>query len=1048
MSNGHYQGYRQLDRHTWEALIAHFQPVLADERALLDRLLAFASFIRYTDEGAAQQLHPVYFDQLLDSLRKLTEANALDEFSPNGQMEPSQALLFATLQSLHQLLEDFNGRWKAFPAWYANRVLHVKALPASPDYTYVQFIKQVPGPLVVPRGARVTGSSRERGPVAFHTLEPTQLSDIALKRMFKVYLHRERNVFPANVLKAPTAMMVADLTHRNAESSTFGSTTNVEGKHPVGLQVESPALLLREGLRHVDMSFEAENLVGERSPWGSDGWLMRVLTKNVASEKARSDIICELDLDKVFSNIFYLEISTAEGWTPVGTYVLERVPDRLAFVIKYDLLEDFPETTPCNADVHGQETRYPALKVLLNRNAWLYPLIWLEQFHLAKINIQTRVEGITHLQLYNELGRVDNAVSFSPFGLMNERGAWFAVGNYEMASKNTQTIGLSITWQQLPTDSGGLATYYSGYNASIDNLSFQLQARYLADYRWRPIPTRKPLYLFMAADSTGHPKHFPVGRLAEETHLHDVPVAEMLPLDVPEQEYRYGTRSKQGFVSFVLDKPEMGFGNRRYRQLFTDSMIKKVAKRKKVDALNPPISPLVERMLLAYTAKDEINLSQAISTGKGVLRHIYPFGSKQVYPRKDNEPIAFAYNVPNDFNLMLEIDDVQPHSELQLFIDLVPEQKNVGLLELPEVVWQWGNGYYWEPLPSGVIRTNTTRNFLVNGLVVLRFKDIPDERVRDEHGRVWLCVSVVKNPQSVPLLKRIVSNVALVMRDLSAMNTVLPSGFQLTNCRVPGITAVRQVVPFFGRTERETDSDKLTRVAEHIAHRGKAVTPHDFERLVLQHFPDIAAVCCLAGYDATANEGNGAAKAGVITLVVFPKRPNERVDKYPYCVANRLLDIYQFFGPRMPQGVSRIAVINPVYEEIIVRAKITVLPGADEALVHEDIKNQIDGVVAPWKDGAQLPDLGHVFRLSELDAAMRTSSVKDLTFTVFQLIRYGASNYRLKRYDKPEQVVRPSTRHAVLTTAQQHVIGHKLNPHFGIDEMSIDHNFVIYGEEE
>jgi len=1047
VSNGNYQGSRQQDRQAWEALIGLFQPVQADERALLDRLLAFASFLKYTDHDTQQQ-QPVYFDQLLDGLRKLAADDALSDFSPNGNMEPSQALIYATLQRLHSLLNNFNGRWSAFPAWYADRVLHVNTLPATPDHTYVQFIKQVPGPLVVPKETRITGSSRKHGGVAFHTLEPTQLSDIALKRMFKVYLNSERNVFPANVLKAPTALMVADLTHRNAESSTYGKTATVEVKHPVGLQVESPALLLREGLRHVDMTFESEKVVGNRNPWGHDGWLMHVLTKNMGSDNERNALARKLDLEKVFGYIFYLEISTADGWTPVATYVLERHPDQLAFVIKFDLPEDFSETIPCTHELHGQDTHHPALKILLNRNAWLYPLIWLEQFHLAKITIQTRVEGITNLQLYNELGRVDNAVSFSPFGLTNEKGAWFAVGNYEMAVKNTQAIGLSITWQQLPTDSGGLSAYYKGYKLPIDNLSFQLQARYLADYRWRTIPTQHPIYLFMGTDKTGRPTPLPTGRLATETHLNGIPVADMLPVEVPESEYHYGTRSKRGFISFVLDKPDMGFGNRRYRQLFTENMIKNVAKRKKVDALNPPISPLVERMLLSYTAKDEINLSHAGSAGKGVLRHIYPFGAKQVFPRKDNEPVAFVYNVPNAFNLMLEIDHVRAHSELQLFIDLVPEQKNVGLLELPEVAWYWGNGYHWEPLPIGVVRTNTTRNFLVNGLVVLRFEDIPDERVRDDQGRVWLCVSVVKNPQSMPLLKRIVSNVTLVRRDSSAMDTTLPDGFQLTNCRVPGISGVRQVVPFFGRTDRETDSDKLTRVAEHIAHRGKAVTPRDFERLVLQHFADIAAVCCLDSYDITANDGNGATRPGVITLVVFPKRYSATTGTYPYCVANRLLDIYQLLVPRMPQGVVRVDVINPVYEEIIVRARVVVTPGADEALVHEEIKKQINAVIAPWKETDQVPDLGHTFRLSQLDAAMRIAYVKDIVFTVFQLIRGGTSDYRLKRYDKPTQEVRPSMRHAVLTTAQRHVIGHELNPHFGIDEMSIDHNFVIYGEEE
>lgn len=1041
------RGLTQQDRaHRVESLRS-FQPMDTTATALLQRMLRIASFVRFHDE---QGKSDAYFDELLDSIQQLLAQGQGDEPPKTGEFEPAQALLYALADALDGSLRRFNARWQAFPSWYMDEVLRVDGQQPQADRAYVQMTKGIAGNLVLPAGSLV-GSS-QRGPaegIRFRTADRLCVSDISLGRMYKAHLDRERNVFPANVLKAPTAVMVADISHRNAAiSDTFASTHTREDKQSIGLQVASPALLLREGRRYVDITFEAEDTVGGGDCWGEGGWFFQVLTANLPTQAEKSQRFAEINLQKACSHVFYLEISTVAGWTPIPAYAFERVPDRLAFTVKFDLSEHFPETIACAPDLHGQLSAHPALKVLLNRDAWLYPLIWLEKFFLSRITICTRVEEITDVQVYNELGKVDNSVPFAPFGINTDRGAWFAVGNYEMASKNTQSMELAITWQQLPMEEGGLAAYYRGYPATITNTAFGLQARYLSDYKWRPIKLNAPLSLFMTDNGYGGQDLRPFGRLAEETVWKGVPIGEMRPVDAGESHYEYGIRAKRGFVSFVLDTPEMGFGAKTYRSLFTEMLVRNTLKRKKARSINPPIAPLVQRMLLSYVAKDEINLAGGNLQDGTALHHIYPLGIRQVYPLKGQGRLPFAYALPTDFNLMFELSGLTNQSEYQLYFEFIPPQKDIGLEDLPEVSWYWGDGYQWQPLPAGVIVANTTRNFMVNGLLSLRFREIPNEGIRAGADGVWLCASITKNAQSIPLLRRVVPHAVQVQREEADVGTQLPAGFVLDMARIPGVSAVKQISAFFGRIESENPQEKLARVSEFISHRGKAITPRDYERLVLQHFPAVRQVMCLPCFDSRATEYPDRHQPGLVTLVVFPHAAIATADSYPYCPPDLLLDIQRFLAPRASAYVRRLDVVNPVYEEIIVRATVAYRPGADELVAQDDIKQRIDRVIAPWVAQGQAPYVGYSFAVAAIDEAIRIPAVSHAELLVYQLIHVKENDFRLMRYASLDDRVSPSTRHGVMVPARQHVIGNVEADVFGIEEMSIDQNFVIYGEAE
>ncbi len=77
---------------------------------------------------------------------------------------------------------------------------------------------------------------------------------------------------------------------------------------------------------------------------------------------------------------------------------------------------------------------------------------------------------------------------------------------------------------------------------------------------------------------------------------------------VSEEEYDYNILSESGFFRFILEEPKMGFGEKQYRALFPEQIIKRALKKSKTKLLNPPITPLIERVTLSYSSVDVIDM--------------------------------------------------------------------------------------------------------------------------------------------------------------------------------------------------------------------------------------------------------------------------------------------------------------------------------------------------------------------------------------------------------------------------------------------------------
>ena len=1025
-------GLSQYDRFKRIRATESFSVIDNRMDTLLQQAEQIAGWIRYY---GLDQESDGYFDELLNEI-KFIRKQQHSKAKLDGDMEPSQALLYTFISQLHIILDRFNLRWKDYSKWYIDQVLGVEAELHKPDYTWISFVKSSPQKLNI---ARNTGFSYDRAnpnsKVFYRLTEDIEVNNITVKKVLIVRLEKQPDIFPENIFGCPTGLNVEDLSNSVLENKVNSVRSELdEDRLPLGISICSPSLLLREGKRYVTLAFKPEkSTINTLRLKRHIVRLINEVQKNSNQKISRNDAK-EIVLINLIHNIFDLEISTANGWSKIKNYVVETKGKRLC--ICFNMEESFSATTLCDELTHGISTSFPVLNIFLNHDSWLFAYVWLKDFLIQKIEIETKVERATHLLFYNQLGEVDISKPFSPFGFSATRDAWFVLGNYEMAIKRTKSIDVHIKWQQLPQDELGLQSYYESYHQNVNNQSFQLSSRYLSDYNWLHTKNEENLYLFSSVlkDAGGNPVYN--SKLEEGNILKNIILEDAEPIRFTEDEYQYNLRAKSGFVNFSLAAPEMGFGENVYHQLFTASLIKKKNK-----AINAPINPLIERISLTYESADSIDLTRHSLNDDNQVYHIHPLGTSQIYPARENKPHSFVMSFDADTNILLALDNVLGNEYVNLYLELLPLKNEIDLSRPPLIVWYWGNGYNWERLPDTTILRNTTQNLLTSGMIRLFIPEIESDNFRDADGLVWIRMGIVENSTNIAGITRIFSNVARVNNEYDPRG--IKEADYLLNCterKLPGIDKIVQITPFIDTNTEESDVNKLIRVSEYISHRGKAVTARDYERMALQAFPEVRKIKCLPGVSSSQT----------VTLAVIPVCKTEKEYQLPRSSPELLLNIESYFSSRTSAMVKRVSAVNPVYEKITVRCELKLnWTNNSKAVSRAVIAKLINAVIAPWQRKNEVPDFSYTFSIGKLrDKLSRMKQVEEIYhISVIQLIKTDGL-YHLKEYLEPEDVVKASCASAILVPAAEHyILSDEKHGLFGLNEMKMDENFVIWQRE-
>lgn len=1010
-----------------------FEPLHSCMQTLLRQAKDIASFIRYYDLYSQSD---GYFDAFLEDIKTFQTENS--DFVFDGNMEPSQATLYAFLHNLNGIIQDFNQRWKnEYISWYINQILRIRSEIPPPDFTWICFKSNLDENILVEKDTRFTYSgSTLDNKIYYNLTENIEVSAINIAKSYAIYLEKNEDVFPANFFNIPIALHKKDF-KSVIDSHLFEKKQKKTTIHPIGLFITSPSLLLSEGKRKVTLYIYPE--AHEKLSLSQKRQIVRLFQqKNRQQPYLSKKDIKEEALIKSLNTIFYLELSSSDGWETINNYNIKYEGEYLK--IQFCLGENFPAIIACSEEIHETVTNYPGLRILLNHDAWLYPYAWLKDFMIQKIIIDTHVENVSNILYYNDLGLVDISAPFSPFGINKEKGAWFVIGNYEMAKKNLKSLDLNIEWGQLPENKNGLHDYYRDYKKGINSLSFKIRPQYLSDYRWSNTDNAEPFYLFSTQnkDLDGNPEA--AGKLATISSWQNIHIKDLHPIQCTEDNYEYNIQSKTGFFKFVLDAPEIGLGEKYYRQLYTQLMMGKRFRKNKIITLNEPINPQISRITLSYKASDETDLRICSETQDTSLFHIYPLGEQQVYPQKNNKPIPFVYNLETDACIVFGLENVKGDEMLHLYFEFSPLKDEVSLTDLPIITWSWGDGYHWERLPDDTILSNTTMNFLMNGSLKIYIPPVPEKGFRDKNGSVWISANIVKNERRIAPLLRIYNNAAKVVKDFSYQSEIRTDNFIIDESEkdIPGITEIVQIGAFSEKQEPETEKQKVLQISEYITHRQRAITARDYERIALQAFPEIEKVKCI--YNASEKK---------VCIVIIPGYWKNQPNEYPYPSPGLLLEVEEYFSHNISSAVKVVDAIPPVYEDIMVRCEVTLnWTNYSKASSRAILSKAINRIIAPWQKKREPPILGYSFTLQELyDKIDRLNQIeKIIQLSVIHLYQNYDNKHIYKEYANLEDIIYPSTPYSILVPHKDHLFISEQDS-YGINEMKIAETYTIWHDE-
>lgn len=803
----------------------------------------------------------------------------------SGDTEPALALLVAYLNNYASIADTFNRRFASLPELYRREVLHARPAEAVPDHAYL---------VITPAGKGFTLAKE----TAFSARE-----DLIYQTTQKEYISPVRCVSVQAISLDGKDLLLQPL---HPEDTATAETLFTGGEAlRTGWQIESPMLVLEEGRREVNILFPLN-----QPPSGSG-------TKQG----------------------FTVEYATAEGWTDAGA-TCEISGNELTF--SFTIARDGNAPTPCTPDLHGTETRYPALRILTTNED--YPT-WAEKLTFNEVRINAHASGIRNFTFQSALGEADTSQAVAPFGIQAERGASFIFGHREAGLKPLKSVRLTGTWQKLPETKKEIDDLYREYGTSAKD--FQVKAECQQNGEWQDMGIQ-PLFRFDGD-----------GKLVQARFTPDFTKPALATRATDSLPYAYD-RDKDGFFRVTLESPAIGFGSTAYREKFMEVMMHNSrCKEKDMRPLpkEPPMPQLAE-MEMEYEAE----VQEAFASSKDfTITPIAVAEGTEAPPREGSGRLLPRFLTPNQ--LCFAFADAEGKKQVRMYLDTALPQERLpyyrpraDVATAPE--WQYWNGTEWQGIPAKDIAAEETAGLTQSGFVEIGFPQGIQAEWLNRSNRLWLRAALPEDTSACLALRGVWTNCIRVTAD-GGNGVSLPAGtIQGTVEEDPRIGSVAQPLPGFGGTPAGTEAQSAAHQTARFANRHRAVTQRDYEQILLEHFPEVDLAQCLTL--PKKDDGKGAAE---VCLVVFSRTEDSRYFLSPPW---KLKEMERTLGQYAPACV-KLRVANPVYEELTVHCIATLYFGVpDEGKVLSELAALVEGYFLPWRKDGGFPVPGQAFSAKEL----------------------------------------------------------------------------------
>ena len=957
------------------------------------------------------------------------------------------------LRALAQTAIDANDRAQALAAMFI-KVLDVRAPEGTPQRFVEDSLKRIDAYGVVAddlaylRDVADGRATAPDWPRVVHILEIAQRN----RENFPEPIAETaewRNLYPAVDARTVLASPTTPDEDAAPRWKTFGRGEQARAREPapapiVGWALGSPLLALGEGQRTIVLTlglsaspehFDAEALRRLLSPPNGAGTVASV-------------------------NPFQVEVSTEKGWAQPATVELSWTTAGMAdypappnvdrsklraLVFTLSLGKAQPALTVPNREVHGIGAPWPLVRLLLKPNwneddaAYVTHYASLRRLVVMRAHLTVHVDGLTNLSIRNDQSVLDPKKPFEPFGTSAPAGSRFYVGHPELAAKRLDSVVFHITWMGVPQT---FATHYTNYTTAPANASLTAKVA-LSD--GAVVREFSNLLALFDADATQ-----PVARkLAAPSYQGNPETAVSGPADVTEWS-RY----------FFWELGATDFQHAAYpsvasqKSLDLAAAIANKTPTPLVAALyhvKPPVTPKIKSLTIDYDASEERAFDGVVPEGMpGNAFHVHPFGFAAFTPEEAQGGATLLPRYDLAGELYLGLSGVAPPQNVALLFEMAEGSGNPDLTPAP-AQWSVLSGDRWVTLHDGSVLSDGTRGLINSGIVELALRRTAPSTLLPG-GLYWIRAAVARAADAVPDMIDVHANAVPATFDdhdnaPDHLRTPLPPGsITAPATPLPGVGDVRQPYPSFGGRMAELDERFYVRVSERLRHKQRALTPWDYERLVLEKFPQIYKAKCLRA-DPVAHPRD----PGRIELVVIPNVSNQvTFDPFePKASADLIRSATDFLRDKT-NAFASVVVKNAHYVPLKVRCGVRFMPGQDESFCRKRLNDELNRFLSPWayEEGADLVIGGNVYANSIIDFLERREYV-DYIATLKLFVSEDDGRTFTLVVETDDYHATPKRNNGVLVAARQHqfdVIAHadyRVEAFSGINYMQIELDFVV-----
>ncbi|HHJ80184.1 MAG TPA: hypothetical protein ENJ65_00970 [Candidatus Tenderia electrophaga] len=322
----------------------------------------------------------------------------------------------------------------------------------------------------------------------------------------------------------------------------------------------------------------------------------------------------------------------------------------------------------------------------------------------------------------------------------------------------------------------------------------------------------------------------------------------------------------------------------------------------------------------------------------------------------------------------------------------------------------------------------------------------------------WLRLSVEQGLNNFSQCYSIHSNALQVSRKnaSSAQRLAKPARWQ-PMATIAGLGKIRQVGRSFAGRAGENDIEFKTRLSERLRHKNRAALPEDYERLILERFPEVAKVKCFANMVSVHNKP----APGHVLIVVVPQVQEDHVSPCAKAMISAVeLCRIRHFVQSHSSAFVKLEVRNPVYEQVQVRCTVKFVTGMSDAAWVKRMNQDIVEYLSPWKRAGGQARFGWSIRQKDIESYLRELDYVSF-ITNFSMLHITLDQEHLYRLDDTarqqqgsDMQIRPRFPWSLVLPAKHHFIETMPTAHSikaaatGIDELEIGSTFIISGNSE